>query len=148
MRQVDEQIPTEEVVKSSATIRLSTKRAWSEWARLRWGGRDIVSHAERELKLTTGGAKGLAYATISQRVIDQIIDNAEFGLEAEIEVAALRRGMTPEQFITAYLQRVQGRAEDERKAQEAASMRAASILARLHNARPFGRRRDLAVAGG
>ena len=82
--------------------RVDTKTAWAKYVRNRWP-QNVVCEVQREWGLSDGEARGLVYATVSQRTIDKIRSHGRGGLLILLEVEALAWGLNADQLIHKYI---------------------------------------------
>lgn len=80
-------IRDEFVTKTAA--KLSTKNAWALYVRRRWP-QNTVNHVCIEWDLTDGEARGLVFASGSQRTIDKVIDHPRGGFGLALLILEIR----------------------------------------------------------
>jgi hypothetical protein len=131
-------------VPETSSNRLHSKQAWAAYVRRRFEGADLVKSCQRAWKLSNGEAKGVVYGTISQRVVDKILNHKNGGLSVELEVAAIAWGLTALDLVVLWIDQQKGRNENARDEHDAAARRMVALASRLgapgHGGDPAGDR--------
>lgn len=115
---------------STLSVEFSTKNAWAQYARRRWPT-NTLNYIGREWNLSTGEARGVLYAQISQATIEKITDHKNGGRHLALTILAIRFGESVEDFIAAVIQQQRQEIDRERRRLDAADERARGAYARL-----------------
>lgn len=130
MRAAALKIPDNVVPKRA--LRLTTKNAWAAYARRRWRTNALAMIMD-EWDLSEGEARGLLYASVSQRTIDKVLDHLGpcDGFRLALEVLLIRQGISFEQFIEHEKERLEHegrRIEEERRSMAEMARRLPAVL--------------------
>lgn len=136
MRTAVREIPSDLIPKSS--FRLSTKNAWAKYVRNRWP-QNTLSAIQCEWDLMEGEARGVLYASASQRTIDKILDTDPDGFGLGLTILELRLGMTVAAYFAADAERARhDREQAEARIRHAERLEAAAEARRAERGGAYG----------